>query len=80
MATLLVEPVTEALKIVDVDARVIGSVDRDDVHAVGAYALHRSIMERLEGIQLDQAGLFDAVKAAGASWETRSMTEVGLDE
>lgn len=66
-ATLVVSAVTDALK--THDGRLItGSLNRDEVWAVDAFALNRVILNRLEGAYAPFE-LYQAVVDEGIAWQ-----------
>lgn len=69
-ATLLVVPVTDALKIVSGD-RVAGSFDRGRAWTVVGFALRREVVERLGGKEMAPQALIEKVKDLGHVWQTR---------
>ena len=66
-ATVLVRPVTDALKRVE-GVRIADSVSRDEVWVVDGFALNRVVIERLSG-ELTAEGLYEAVSATPLSWQ-----------
>jgi hypothetical protein len=71
-ATLMVGPVTDALKTVE-DGRIVGSVDRERVWNVEAIALNRVVVRRLEARELTPGELYDTVRGFGLAWQFGSM-------
>lgn len=78
-ATLLVSPVTDALKTVS-DGRVVGSLDRDSLWAVEAFALNRVVISRLLGEEGEMSpyDLYEAVSSMAFAWQIAPMTEPHL--
>lgn len=70
-ATLMVRPLTDALKRVVAD-RVVESISRDDVWSVEAFALNRVVVEKLEG-ELEPRDLYEAVRATGLAWQVYEL-------
>ena len=66
-ATLLVGPVTDAVKRRDGDAVV--SLDRDAVWAVAGIILDREVLERLDEDEIGAEELLDAVERLGYTWQ-----------
>lgn len=75
-ATLLVAPVTDALKELSA-GRVVGSLDRDQFWEVAAFALSHDTLTRLEGDYTSATDLYQAVVAAGLDWQVRPMPPSG---
>ena len=75
-ATLLVGPVTDALKARGDGDDIVSSVDRDDVYAVEGFALHRVVLDRLEDVEVDTRGLFELVKTTEIAWQFKPLTEM----
>ncbi len=74
-ATLLVSPVTDALKTV-FDGLVEGSLDRDSVWGVEAFALNRVVISKLDGDQeLSPLDLHEAVSNLAFGWQVAPMPE-----
>ena len=72
-ATLLVAPVTEALKRVSEEGMVIGAIDRDQVWEVAAFALSHHALRRLDGEFTSAHHLYRAVNEAGLVWQARPL-------
>jgi hypothetical protein len=74
-ATLMVAPVTDAVKTVE-DGKVTGSVDRSKLWRVEAFLLNRVILDELGAGSFDVDSLLDAVEGTGVSWQAvpRSAT------
>lgn len=68
-ATLSVSPMTEALKRVDQDDRVVGDLDRDTVWTVDALVLNTVVLRRLPEREYTAEELIDAVREAGFAWQ-----------
>lgn len=66
-ATLIVSVVTDALKTQD-GIRLTGSLDRDAVWAVDAFALNRVVVRRLEG-EYSPLELYQAVLDMSLGWQ-----------
>ncbi len=66
-ATFIVSAVTDALKTSDAGL-ITGSLNRDDVWAVDAFALNRVILKRLEGVYTPLE-LYQAVVDLGIAWQ-----------
>lgn len=72
-ATLLVAPITEALKRVSEEGLVIESIDREQVWAAAAFALSPYVLRRLEGEFTTAQDLYQAVQKAGLVWQAKRM-------
>lgn len=72
-ATLLVTPVTDALKRVSAGGRVVESLDRDRFWAVSAFALGAEVLQRLEGEYTTAEELYMQVVGAGLPWSVAPM-------
>lgn len=70
-AALLVAPVTDALKEVDEQGRVLGSVDRARMWAVEAIVLNEIAVRRLQQETYTVGDLLDAVRESGLAWQVR---------
>lgn len=68
-ATLLVSRVTDAVKRVEPEGLIGGSVDRDRLWAVDAFILSRSVLEDLRCGPVDADALLDAVRETGIAWQ-----------
>jgi len=73
-ATLLVSPVTDALKTVSEDGSVDGSLDREAVWEVEAFALNRVVVRRLEGDEISALDLYQAVIGLRLGWMIAPMS------
>jgi hypothetical protein len=71
-ATLMVSPLTEAVKRVDEAERLVESVNRSGMWAVDAIVLSSVVLSRLEatGESMTAEELIDAVTEAGFAWQT----------
>lgn len=65
-ATLIVGAVTDALKVRE-GRLITGSLDRDEVWAVEAFAINRVVLDRLEGV-MEPMDLYRAVVDIGLAW------------
>jgi hypothetical protein len=75
-ATLLVSPVTDALKTVS-DGRVVGSLHRDSLWAVEAFALNRVVISRLkEEEEMSPYDLHEAVSNMAFGWQIALMPQL----
>ncbi len=72
-ATLLVSTVTDALKTVSEDGFVDGSLDREAVWGVEAFALNRVVVRRLEGGEMSALDLYRAVIGLRLGWQVSPM-------
>lgn len=72
-ATLLVSPMTDALKSLSEDGFVDGSLDREAIWGVEAFALNRVVVRRLEGDEMSARDLYEAVIGLHFGWQTASM-------
>ena len=70
-ATLLVRPVTDALKRVE-GTRIVDSVSRDEVWSVDGFALNRVVLNKLSG-ELTPQGLYEAVRETRLSWQVYEL-------
>lgn len=68
-AILLVSGVTDAVKQVDDDGLIAGSVDRRRLWAVEAFLLNRVVLESLEDETLRTEWLLEAVPRTGFAWQ-----------
>jgi hypothetical protein len=73
-AALFVSPVTDALKEVDENGRVVGSVDRSLMWSVETIVLNEVALRRLEG-RLSAGELIDAVRTSGLAWAVRPISD-----
>lgn len=71
-AVLLVAPVTDAVK--RVEGREVDSLDRDDMWAVEAIVVHRSVLHRLGDDDMTAEDLLSAVRDLGYSWEVSPIS------
>ncbi len=69
LARLVVSPVTDALKEVDDDGRVTGSVAKDRVWAVEAIVLNRVILEKMGEADMSLDELLEKVPDLGFGWQ-----------
>lgn len=67
-ATLIVTPVTDAVKTVE-EGKVTGSVDRSSLWKVEAFLLDVTVLDKLGAGPIDADSLLDAVEATGISWQ-----------
>lgn len=67
-ATLIVTPVTDAVKTVE-EGKVTGSVDRSRLWKVEAFLLDATILDQLGAGAIDADSLLDAVEATGIAWQ-----------
>jgi hypothetical protein len=65
--TLMVGPVTDAMKLVSAD-RVVGSVDKESLWGVVGFVLTRDIIVELGVAELTPAALVEAVTRLGHRW------------
>lgn len=72
-ATLLVEPVVDALKRLGPEGLLDRHLDRESVWAVSAFALNRVVIERLGDGEHTARELHDAVVAAGFKWQLKPL-------
>lgn len=72
--TLLVSPVTDALKRVSEHGLVEGSIERDLVVRVEGIVLDAETVEELEGEELELAALIETVLGMGRVLDTRPAT------
>lgn len=75
-ATLLVGPVTDAVKTTTPAGLVDRSLDRDDIWAVEGFALNRVVVDRLEAGVMSPDQLYEAVNALRLGWQIKSLSEV----
>ena len=68
-ATLLVSRVTDAVKRVEPEGLIGGSVDRARLWAVDAFILNRVVLDDLRCGPVDPKGLLDAVRQTGITWQ-----------
>jgi hypothetical protein len=74
-ATLFVSPVTDALKTVS-DGMLDGSLDRESVWGVEAFALNRVVVSRLDGDrELSPHDLHEAVSKMTFGWQIAPMPD-----
>lgn len=66
--TLLVAPVTDALKVVSPSGLVEGSLDRDTTWRVSGFALDASTLAALEVDRVEARDLYTAVTDLGVRW------------
>lgn len=71
-ATLLVAPVTDAVKRLDDDR--VESLDRDQMWLVEAIVLHRDILDHIGDREIDAEDLLTAVRDAGHSWQVSPIS------
>jgi len=76
LATLLVVPVTDALKTITTDRLVDQSLDRDKFWAVEGYALNRVVVGRLGSSDLTPRELYDAVSELRLGWQVKALAEI----
>lgn len=74
-AALLVSPVTDALKEVDDNGRVIGSVDRSKMWSVDAIVLNEIAVRRLDQDSYSAGDLIAAVRQSGLVWQVRPTSD-----
>lgn len=74
--TLLVAPVTDALKAVSSSELVEGSIDRDSTWRVTGFALDASTLAALEVDRVDALDLYSAVTALGLRWDVLPAEDV----
>lgn len=74
-ATLLVSPVTDALKTVSADGFVDGSLDREAVWGIEAFVLNRVVIARLEGDEMSAHDLYGAVMGLRLGWQIMAMLD-----
>jgi hypothetical protein len=67
-AVLIVEPLTDALKLVEDDGLVVDSIDRAVVSRVVAIVLGETVLQTLPDGPIPLAELIDAVGEAGFEW------------
>lgn len=70
-ATMVVGPVTDALKIRTGD-RITSALSRDEVWAVEAYALNQVVVRHLEG-EMSADGLVEIVSGLGYGWQVTQL-------
>lgn len=68
-ATLLVSTVTDAVKQVEANGLIGGSVDREQLWAVDAFLLNRMVLDELRCGPVDPPALIDAVRDTGITWQ-----------
>lgn len=68
-ATLLVSRVTDAVKRVEPEGLISGSVDRDRLWVVDAFILNRVVLDDLRCGPVDPDALLDAVRETGIAWQ-----------
>ncbi|MFZ0013231.1 MAG: hypothetical protein WAL25_03855 [Acidimicrobiia bacterium] len=73
-ATLGVRPVTDALKRVDENDEVVGSVDKKSVWAVDVIILNTIVLDRLPDQSFSAEGLIEAVRSVGFTWQISSIS------
>lgn len=66
-ATFIAGPVTDAVK-TQSEGLIIGSIDRDTLWAVEAFALNRVVVRHLDGV-LTPLELYQAVVDMGLAWQ-----------
>lgn len=74
--TILVVPVTDALKRVSTAGVVEGSVDRDATWMIAAYYLDASTVRDLGADVGDVDTIHQMVTSTGRDWEARSLDDV----
>ena len=72
-ATMLVSSMTDALKTVSKDGFVDGSIDRDSVWIVEAFALSRAVVQLLEGEEMSARDLHGSVMGLQFGWQVRKL-------
>lgn len=72
-ATLLVSPLTDALKRV-VGERVVESVDRGDLWILDAFVVDRNLLDGLGDRSLSAEDLLETVSGAGYDWVVSSTS------
>lgn len=73
-AAMLVVEVTDALKRVGGDGRIVESVDRSTMWAVAALVLNEIVLARLDDAELTVDELLEAVRSVGFSWQIRPIS------
>lgn len=74
-ATLLVGPVTDAVKTTTPEGMVDRSLDRDEIWAVEGYALNRVVIDRLEPLVMTADELYEAVTALRLGWQVKPLVD-----
>lgn len=75
-ATLLVAPVTDAVKTTTSDGLVNQSLNRDDIWAVQGLALNRVVVDRLDREMMTLREIYDAVVSMRIGWQVKKMAEI----
>lgn len=75
-ATLLVSPVTDALKTMSEDGLVVESLDRANVWSVVGYALNRVVLKKLDHVNMSPDQLYEAVVGLRLGWQVKDLAEV----
>ena len=73
-ATLSVSAVTDALKILDEEGLLAGSVDKTAYWSVDAIVLHVVVLDRLPDRSYTAESLIEEVRRAGFSWQISSTS------
>lgn len=76
-ATLLVTPVTDALKTLSAEGLIDSSVDRDTTWVVVGFALNRVVIRALADEAMTNEELLEAVGEQGLTWQWHVVTEPG---
>ncbi|MGB7860710.1 MAG: hypothetical protein WBM90_09455, partial [Acidimicrobiia bacterium] len=71
-ATLLVSPVTDALKTMNEDGLVVESLDRAHVWSVVGYALNRVVLKKLDHVKMSPEQLYEAVVGLRLGWQVKA--------
>lgn len=68
-ATLTVSPVTDALKVLDENGFLAGSVDKTPYWSVDAIVLNVAVLDRLPNGSFTAEDLIEEVRRVGFSWQ-----------
>lgn len=76
LPTLLVAPVTDALKSLSADGFVTGSLDREEAWRVVGYHLDETISHRLAERDIGIDRIHQEVMDMGLAWQARSIDDL----
>jgi hypothetical protein len=74
LATMVVAPVTDALKHVDPEGVITASIDRDEIWAVEAIILNVVVLDQLGDREMSIEGLLDQVYLLGHRWDVSPIS------
>lgn len=75
-ATLIVESVTDAVKTVDTENKLVGVVDKSELWEVVGFSVQTSVLAGLASGPITGDELIRAVSASGTEWASVQLTEV----